>query len=453
MEWVYNELCKNKKARQRLKKGNYISVTSRSERLLLWAYILKNTKVTHSKHYAKALNNVCRYLISSNDNYIRDFKFESEFSTVMFNLYRDNYQMQFYRASKIFIESNTFEICKTEFNEKYGFSLNEYIWEVNEIIKRIYEIKEIDYYRPYELFMWVLSYNTPNSLSERILETVSLSQEQFNDKLDNINYSRDFSLFQNNPFLKLPSGSFLPIDGKFVEDLLFYNLFYKLESLPSKSKFITEFGYAFEMYISGLIEKSINYNSNLIHIPEFAYKQGTKKSPDAIIYNKNEDGMLVIECKSARVLNTLITRDDKNESFDKTLEKLRIRPWKQMYKSICSIIKENAHPLITQGKKYMFLCVTMNDLPMYPINFSIDVDNKHIEHALFSMNVEAFEIFLEILSMSGENGYSHILLGYRKYQNSMSMKTYLNRIRKNHNLNNKKFIHEIFKDMNNIWFP
>ncbi|TON84894.1 hypothetical protein CGH47_24370, partial [Vibrio parahaemolyticus] len=61
--------------------------------------------------------------------------------------------------------------------------------------------------------------------------------------------------FCNQPLLKLNDGTYVPIDGKLFEDILFNNLFYKLLDMTPK-KFMSDFGECFENYVTRLITKS-----------------------------------------------------------------------------------------------------------------------------------------------------------------------------------------------------
>ncbi|WP_217699523.1 hypothetical protein, partial [Vibrio parahaemolyticus] len=96
MSWVYSNLAKNKKQRTLCKKYSYI--TSRSERLWLWKKVLNKKYRPTKTSYSKSLSYICKIMIASNDNYIRDFKFETELSNISIAQYRDNYLMQFVRS-------------------------------------------------------------------------------------------------------------------------------------------------------------------------------------------------------------------------------------------------------------------------------------------------------------------------------------------------------------------
>ncbi|HGH6043438.1 TPA: hypothetical protein AB5H75_003870, partial [Vibrio mimicus] len=80
MSWVYSYLAKNKKQRTLCKK--YSHITSRSERLWLWKKVLNKKYRPTKTSYSKSLSYICKMMIASNDNYIRNFEFESELSNI-----------------------------------------------------------------------------------------------------------------------------------------------------------------------------------------------------------------------------------------------------------------------------------------------------------------------------------------------------------------------------------
>lgn len=459
VNWVFNNICENKKQRHKLKHGGYVSVTARSERLVLWKHILsKRLQIGGVKEYKNALNNVCRALIASNDHYPRRFKFESEFSGISFTQYRDNFFMQFYRSSMIFISSNSLKTCKDEFQRVNGISLRDYIYHVFIIVNRYQRFDNIDYFKPYYLPKWMLGSDDPifqgldYEKIKIVLDLISKRQSSFyKEMLNDKNVYKNFNVFKNNPFLRVNDKMIIPLDGKFAEDLLFNNLYYKVESLPSREEFITEFGIAFESYVSNLVEKACSYRNEYNFIPEFTYQKGTKKSPDAMIYHHENNTMLVIECKSSRVLNAMLDKDDGNVSFDRNVEKLRIKPWKQMHASISNIIKAEYDPAFSEKTMYVFLCVTMNNIPFYPVEMKIEQQGRRIDKYFFTMSIEEFEIFMEVLSSESKFTFYEILLGYRTHQNSMSMKTYLNRIRENEKLFNEKYSAYISSSLKAVW--
>lgn len=430
MSWVYSYLAKNKKQRTLCKK--YSHITARSERLWLWKKVLNKKYRPTKASYAKSLSYICKILIASNDNYVRDFKFESELSSISIAQYRDNYFMQFVRSYYTFLNSDLLESYREVFKSKYGFSLKDYLYVIYMTVYRCYEFPEIDYFNHYDVSAWKIRINdriyinVKPELVRNVLDSISIS---LNDTSDLDDDSRDFLDFCNHPLLKLNDGTYIPIDGKLFEDTLFNNLFHKISDIAPK-KFMSDFGECFESYVTKLITKSCALNTRYEFIPEFKYNKNQNKSPDAIIYNSDSNTALVIEVKSARVLYSLTVRDDNNKSFDLTVEKLLMKPWKQALKSISGVVGKSLNSRLNSKTNFYFLSVTMNDISMYPINILIDCNGTDVRERFFSMNIEAFELFIEILSKESDYCFSSILEGFLKVKDRMSIKTYLSRIRK-----------------------
>ncbi|MBE7214710.1 hypothetical protein MK852_13650 [Shewanella benthica] len=445
MGWIFNSLAKNKK--QRAKCKNYTHATARSERLVVWENILKNKEITRRKSYKKSLDYICNLLMTSNDNFNRDFTFESELSSISVMQYRDNYSMQFIRAIEIFLMNSRLNSYVELFKSTYGVEVKDYIYVVYCTVIRFFKFKKIDYFRPYQIEQWKLLVEDPifrkidRIIVKRVLDTISNDIESYCDDLKNKKSSvRDFSVFCNKPLLKLKNEEYIPLDGKLLEDLIFNNLFYKFLDMQNNNGFMSDFGFAFEDYVCKLVNESCSYRETYTYIPEFEfrYNKNQNKSHDAIIYNESKDSALAIEVKSSRFLNSMLVSEDNNCSFDKTVNKLLIRPWEQMMKSLTGIMKSNAEPRFSERTTFFFLCVTMNDIPMYPLEITLNQEGRDITKYFFSMNIEAFEIFMEILSVESEYCFGSVLLGYLEHKKVMSIKTYLSRIREHNNLTNLK---------------
>lgn len=72
-----------------------------------------------------------------------------------------------------------------------------------------------------------------------------------------------------NPFLKLLDGMFVPVNIKWIDDLLWISLYYKIaDCYDNKEDFYHLFGYLFENYVGYLTEKRVNImkaDTNIYH--------------------------------------------------------------------------------------------------------------------------------------------------------------------------------------------
>ena len=61
----------------------------------------------------------------------------------------------------------------------------------------------------------------------------------------------------------------------------------------------------------------------------------------------------------------------------------------------------------------MVLAICMNDIPLSGIQYEIKINDSR-SLAFYSMNIEAFEVFLKIISSDYDFSFSQILRGYNK---------------------------------------
>jgi hypothetical protein len=417
-------------------------IFGRQGRLTAWKYLLSNISEL------KVLSNRERFIdffklflhINDEDNN-RDFNVRHQFSLGFINQYRDRYIAQYYRAQKTFLSESFVSHYGNEFYSRYGVSVYEYFHVIHSIIKYYKHSKErVEYNAHFNALRWQFNIvaiaredNCDIDVYSKVMDCISFDLNEGKlfslDSSDNVN---DISLFRDKPFLEISPNFYIPIDGKLVEDLLFNNLFYKIKDVTD-IKFLSEFGIYFENYIQLITELSIAESNYHVYklIPEFKYKKGQCKSPDLILLTESEKSTLVVEVKSARVLAEVTSSNDDEASLDNSLAKLKENPWKQSAKAISEIIRLNVNADINKNNNYYFLAVTMNDIPMSLTEFNIKGNNGNdITKFFFSMNIEAYECLLEIISSNSKYNVFDILRGYRNVESSMSIKTYLARLKK-----------------------
>ncbi|WP_152056670.1 hypothetical protein [Aliarcobacter butzleri] len=408
---------------------------------------------------------------------VHDFEVENDnarhsISIASLYYYKDNYLHQFIRTNYIFLQNNKLNVYKEIFNKIYNIKLEDYLFVILNIIS-FYEERKIfleGNLDKLDIKYWYFDLEKIDenyfNLFKNVLDLISFTIiEGKNFSNETIDDFHNFDLFRNKPFIKLDEYKYIPIDGTYIKDLLFNNLYYKtLDLLDEKTKlnFMGDFGYEFEKYSSSLIEfvsiKKISYE----YISEFTFKYKTNnlKSPDAMLYDKENNVLLFIEVKSSRYLNSIYEYNTINDSQ----YKLKIKPWKQLYESVEKIytIKEKdiikdetknkqIKDLINKNPTLMFLVVSMNDIPISADIYEIkDLTGKDISKAFFSMNIEAFEEFCNIISSDYDYSFSQILGGYNQYKKRMSVKTYLSKIKKHNHIKNNEFNKFIIDTYNNF---
>jgi hypothetical protein len=395
---------------------------------------------------------------------VNDFKLDIDtFNHYLINNslfeYRDNFLHQLARCEKIFLNGTNLGKYRTTFLNLHGIQLNEYVYAVYYIVVFYYTFD----FDKHNSKTWLLSLEDNHitklkkNLFEKVLNIISFNIEEgieFSNKTISDFYN--FDLFRNKPFVKVFNNLYLPIDGTFIENLTFNNLFYKIFDVleeNQKSDYMNCFGLDFENYASELTKLAVENNKlfDYIYIEEFEfqYKRNKLKSPDIMIFDKKENILLAIEVKSSRVLNSISNPINNDYSSHKSYEKTKLKPWKQVYESISKIVECKAHENINQDTIYMFLAISMNDIPLSAIQYEMKINDDSKSLAFYSMNIEAFEVFLKIISSDYDFSFSQILGGYNKYKETMSIKTYLSKIIGYNKIENKKFDDYFLNSQNN----
>jgi len=468
-DWAYRQIKEIKEETRQY------HILSRHQKLITLKYLLINYK---KKKLKLNFNNDLRFLykllakVNDIDVYIGTNN-HSIINAFFFSHY-DNDLSQLKRSQEIFLKHEKMQIYNIKFEKYYGISLKNYLFIVYYLNVHYKLFSRLNYTNPYNLDEWYFNLDK-NPIAKR---KRSLFQKVFNiisfDIQEGQKYSREtlidyynFDLFRNKPFLKLDNNTYTPIDGTFSSNLIFNNLFYKVFDIldeKNRKNFMGDFGTPFEDYVAMLTKFACDNTKQFdyIYIPKFVfkYKRNKLKSPDAMIYDSKDNYLLVIEVKSARVLNSISTSKNDDTDIHTSYDKIKGKPFKQVYESmtkIAEVVKANNLNIINDEETYkkvknilkkeptmMFLTVTMNDIPMSMIKHSIVVSSKKIlekdiTKAFFSMNIEAFETFIKIISSNFEYDFSQVLGGYNNNEDNMSIKTYFSRMIKHNKIENEIF--------------
>lgn len=131
----------------------------------------------------------------------------------------------------------------------------------------------------------------------------------------------DFSDFSAYPFLSDAEQSYISISDYTLRNCFFEKLFWMIRNCYSvdDSRCMAFYGRLFEKYVQTLSENAVDQNDELTYIPEFT--ASNKKSSDA--YIRKGKSLLAVEMKGYSILQDTLT---KNESIDRNIEKLFIKP-------------------------------------------------------------------------------------------------------------------------------
>ncbi|PCI28643.1 MAG: hypothetical protein COB67_05905 [SAR324 cluster bacterium] len=442
------------RVRKKKKKYQENYIFSRQRRLIALKYLLINyTDKTTKNNNNKDLETLYKLFTLVNDNLeIETKSLEHHLINSSLFEYRDNFTWQLKRAQDIFINNDAMEKYNILFHKHYKVELKEYIYIIFYILVNYHNIDTSEYYNLNTFDNWCFSLNNiPTETKVLFKKVFNMISHDMNEATEfshsTLNDYYDFDLFRSKPFLNIKKDLYIPIDGRFVEDLIFYNLFYKILDIPNigKKKFMQDFGIPFENYASSLVKFSINQTTyfNYTHIEEFTfkYKKNNLKSPDIMLVSEDESEILVIEVKSARVLDSISKLASNENSTTQTYQKTKIKPALQSMEAISRIIETQSNQYITNRAQYIFLTISMTDIPMSTLQYKMIQSNTKIDYssAFLSMNIEAFELFIKVISSEFKYNFAQVLGGYEQHKEGMSIKTYLNRMIKHHNIENQKF--------------
>ena len=419
-----------------------VKINKRPSNLILWTELLKNSFDVFNLldfDFDNSLKKITEHLTIINENEKDDGDINQYLLKNTLYFYQDNYAFQFYRSFNIFIKNNIMKKYADEFENINKISLKDFIL-ISNLINLTYEQTK-EWHKANSWILHIESFSKYSNISldniKKFMNIVSFNKEDINKFSESEDYkNHNFNFFNNKPFYKISEGLFIPVDGKLSQNLIFNNIYYRLLKSSNNSKvFMSDFGKAFEQYVSHLVsfveKKSKNYKYEMLE--EFEFGNPKKKSSDAYIVFKdktiNKKIVLVVEVKSARILDNFKRLGDDNASLDKTIQKLIINPLKQQIKVTREIIKSSEHLEITKDKFYYFMSVSMENFPQQFENVNLDINDEDLTDikcaGLNALNIETFELFCKAISSNSPRSLSYIIENHRNQYSSLSFKTYL----------------------------
>lgn len=347
---------------------------------------------------------------------------------------RDDYLFKLYRAQKIFLDGQHLAPYVAEFERQHGFELESYLGVIFAIIVRCHLKRRVGRFDPFDLDGWCVDLDEMHRDMEIDLELLRKIMNAIAFTLDEgiasaggtVDSAANFELFRSRPFLKLSETCFLPIEGKLVEELLFDNLLHRLHFASGRDiQFHTELGYDFERYTQSLIEDFCASSSGIAYecIPEFTYGKGNARSPDAMVRCEQNKTLLAFEVKSARYLDSILTTDNAPEAVADSFNKLRDKPWKQVHDAIGRIVGEHRHAKLTDGLRYLFVAITMNEIPHSLQDYRVQIDGHDVSHCFHSFGIHTLELLLMAASLSSEYTLYDMLLNAFQVRHRISTRT------------------------------
>lgn len=203
-------------------------------------------------------------------------------------------------------KKNKFLDIHSAFEQKYGYSIKEYVsivfmisdrcWKqisINEILNNTIEID------PEVYFQNTSKMEKANQIfNELIVEPLDIK----NWAKETYENPYDYEAILDKPLFKI-NGKIICSSPILMENLLFEGLIYKIASCFNPQKrFFDFYGNIFEEYASQTLHSAAN-NSSLPYqfIGEFEFKSGKNKLDSSDAYIKLGKSLLIFECKGGRI--------------------------------------------------------------------------------------------------------------------------------------------------------
>ncbi len=349
---------------------------------------------------------------------------------------RDDFKYKLYRAHKIFIEGESIARYVQIFQGKSGFSVENYINIIHMIIVRCFVKRSAEQFEVMSFSDWVVDLRKASQetgidlqLLISVMKSVSFDlSEGAEFSSATISQPGNHYLFRDKPFVRLSETEYLPLEGRFVEELLFDNLFHKIHLASGKSKeFLDGFGVDFERYVQGLCEVSCALKKSDLYeyIPEFKYGKTESKSPDAMILCSRNKTLLAFEVKASRYLDSILSSDDNHEAIEKSFHKLRYKPWEQVHTALRRVVLEKRNPKIAEGLSCLFISVTMNEIPISLEDHKIIVGDRDVSYCFYSLGIHTLELLLSSAIMQDAYTLYDLLRNAYGKRHNISTKTFL----------------------------
>ncbi|HGP0863399.1 TPA: hypothetical protein ACLFOW_000983 [Yersinia enterocolitica] len=355
---------------------------------------------------------------------------------------RDDFKYKLYRAHKIFIGGKKIARHVQLFEEKSGFSIENYINIIYMIICRCMVKRSSAQFEIMLFTDWVIDLRKASQktgielkLLIAVMKSVSFDlKEGAGFSASTIEEPSNCALFRNKPFLRLSSTEYLPIEGKFIEELLFDNLFHKVHLYSGKTKeFLDDFGTDFELYVQDLCKEACTLEKSGLYeyIPEFPYGKSNSKSPDAMILCSKNKTLLALEVKASRYLDSILSAENQSDAIEKSFNKLKCKPWKQVHNSIHRIVREKRHSKIIEDLSCLYISITMNEIPLSFVDYKVIIDDHDRSYCFYSLGLHTLELLLSILTQQHAYTAYDILMNAYANRHKISTKTFLLRLHRN----------------------
>ena len=308
----------------------------------------------------------------------------------------------------------------SDFTAKYGYTISDYLTVLFLLSERDVDENAQLLYRPIYRDLAVSYENCKDpDTAKTIIRTLSVDFSGIKEwALDTLQSWWDFSVFMEKPIILLPNDHFTSICDRTLINGLYEKLFWHIRGCYAEDdrKLNSFIGRPFEQYVQAITKAAVMVNGTYSYQPEFYFstpESGHNASSDAYIIKDNK--MIVVEAKSYGPLYDSIMYCD-DESIQKSIEKLFVKPVIQAEKISRKIIEETDSAIFDNVDELIVLSITVDSVQAVPdyYNKAIrDIFSKvtleKIKYCL-NLNIREFEFLLSMV----ENGIDifHVIESY-----------------------------------------
>lgn len=416
--------------------------------LTLWKWVLAYGKKNNLSEEIEINRGIAQviYLSLIVSDYLDEHLFESEttteeeiFELVNYEIIRNivfntnvNIGSSIARAKYIYIDlaknkklytSKEYIDFNSKFEEKYGYSIEEYLVVLVGILAAFNKKRESIEANWSKSFSTYFKKTSLANIAEEIVDSLTLDFKTASKWCkESLEFPWKFILFKSKPLFRLNDNVVLPISHKLLQETLFEGLFHKIRSCYSYDdlSFNTFFGRPFEIYLSHIMEEAVNISPIKYKIiPEFEYNKEIKKSPDVML--RLGDKLLVIEGKSKRMKLNAIEGDDK-ASIDQAVENIILEPLKQAYDRVEEILNSNNVCHFNGVTDIYIMTVSMSGFPI--VSFFEERIREELSNyfkvpikGFYYIDIEEYELFCNLIGRKAKKQIFSILENkYTKYK-------------------------------------
>ncbi|WP_211656251.1 hypothetical protein [Planococcus alpniumensis] len=314
-------------------------------------------------------------------------------------------------------DSNSYIDIHSIFEREYGYSIKQYVstvFSLEQLVVQGVTLENLTSFRPWGIkpsmyFNESQMKDTALKITEELSTNIDLLRNWAKKTLNN---PYDYEQLLKTPLLKV-NEFIIPISDAFIQQALFDGLYFKIDTACKNNKkdFPQFFGEIFEKYVQRVLQSSVGESEklNYQYINEFLLKDKTNDwSSDAFV--KLGKSLLIVECKSGRILKeTKVSADRKkgNDKF-KIYASEAIRQANDAYKAAL----QHKSGKFEQVEQVTIISVSMQSFPKLPsynqmleqLKLELHSHVKIIDY----VGLSDLEILASVISQNDSSVFSYI---------------------------------------------